>query len=214
MYSVKEIFYSLQGEGAQAGRPAIFCRFTGCNLWNGREQDRMKSVCNFCDTDFIGTDGQNGGKFPKAEDLAEKLASFWPQLIIPNKVAGIPYVVFTGGEPALQLDEKLIEALKARGFEVAIETNGTKVLPRGIDWICVSPKANAELVITSGNELKLVYPQPLALPEKFTHLNFEHFYLQPMGECATNHTQAAIHYCLSHPSWKLSLQTHKITGID
>lgn len=214
MYKVKEIFYSLQGEGAHAGRPAIFCRFTGCNLWNGREQDRAKSVCDFCDTDFIGTDGQNGGKFRTATELANNLASFWPQLIVGNKMAGTPYVIFTGGEPALQLDEALVTALKALGFEIAIETNGTKALPPGIDWICVSPKADAKLLITSGQELKLVFPQTLAPPADFTGLDFEHFYLQPMGETSQNYTQQAISYCLNHPQWSLSLQTHKITGID
>jgi len=214
MYKVKEIFYSLQGEGAHAGRPAIFCRFTGCNLWNGREQDRAKSICDFCDTDFIGTDGQNGGKFRTAAELAAKLISFWPQLIIGNKFAGTPYVIFTGGEPALQLDAALIRALKEHGFEIAIETNGTKTLPEGIDWICVSPKADAKLLITTGQELKLVFPQSLAPPESFTHLDFENFYIQPMGESSQNYTQQAINYCLTHPQWSLSLQTHKITGID
>ena len=214
MYTVKEMFYTLQGEGAQAGRPAVFCRFTGCNLWNGRERDRAKSICDFCDTDFVGTNGQNGGKFSNAEDLATKISSFWPQANVGSKTEGVPYVVFTGGEPALQLDDALIFALKAQSFEIAIETNGTKPLPAGIDWICVSPKSNAEVIIKSGQELKLVYPQLLAMPERFKNLNFEHFYLQPMGETSTNHTQAVIKYCMSHPHWKLSLQTHKIIGID
>lgn len=208
MYSVKEMFYTLQGEGAQAGRPAVFCRFTGCNLWNGREQDREKAICNFCDTDFIGTDGQNGGKFKTATELASKIASFWPT---PE---GIPYVVFTGGEPALQLDTALVNALKDKNFEIAIETNGTKQLAEGIDWICVSPKSNAEVIITQGQELKLVYPQLLAMPERFHSFHFEHYYLQPLDNPTKNHTQDTIAYCMAHPRWKLSLQTHKITGID
>jgi len=214
MYKVKEMFYTLQGEGAQAGRPAVFCRFTGCNLWSGREPDRAKSVCDFCDTDFIGTDGQNGAKFSTALELADKIASFWPTPQPGRSVEGIPYVVFTGGEPALQLDEALTSALKQRNFEIAIETNGTKKLPAGIDWICVSPKADAEVIIESGQELKLVYPQSLAMPQRFEQLNFEHFYLQPMAQHNANHTKATIEYCMAHPRWKLSLQTHKITGID
>lgn len=210
MYSVKEIFYTLQGEGAQAGRPSVFCRFTGCNLWSGREQDREAAVCNFCDTDFIGTDGQNGGKFATAADLAATLKRFWPQ-----NVSGRPYVVCTGGEPALQLDETLVTALHQAGFEIAVETNGTRPLPAGIDWICVSPKADAELVITRGNELKLVFPQSLALPERFEQLQFEHYYLQPMdGPLQSQYTRRVIDYCLAHPQWKLSLQTHKMLGID
>ncbi len=210
MYSVKEVFYTLQGEGAHAGRPAIFCRFTGCNLWSGREEDRAKAVCQFCDTDFIGTDGQNGGKFATAKDLVDHLTAFWPRdTTIP------PYVVCTGGEPALQLDQTLVDALHAAGFIIAIETNGTKPLPQGIDWICVSPKADAEVIITQGNELKLVYPQALALPERFTHMAFEHFYLQPLdGEHAALSLKDCLDYCLRYPQWKLSLQTHKIIGID
>lgn len=210
MYSVKEIFYTLQGEGAQAGRPSIFCRFTGCNLWSGREQDRAAAVCDFCDTDFIGTDGQNGGKFATAEELADTLKRFWPE-----GVAGQPYVVCTGGEPALQLDDELVDALHQAGFEIAIETNGTRPLPTGIDWICVSPKADAELVVVRGHELKLVYPQSLAPPERFEPLQFEHFYLQPMdGPLQNQYTRRCIDYCLAHPQWKLSLQTHKLLGID
>jgi len=210
MYSVKEIFYTLQGEGAQAGRPSIFCRFTGCNLWSGREQDRAAAVCDFCDTDFIGTDGQNGGKFATAEELADTLKRFWPE-----GVAGQPYVVCTGGEPALQLDDELVDALHQAGFEIAIETNGTRPLPTGIDWICVSPKADAELVVVRGHELKLVYPQSLAPPERFESLQFEHFYLQPMdGPLQNQYTRRCIDYCLAHPQWKLSLQTHKLLGID
>lgn len=210
MYSVKEVFYTLQGEGAHAGRPAIFCRFTGCNLWSGREEDRAKAVCQFCDTDFIGTDGQNGGKFATAKDLVDHLTAFWPR---DTKIP--PYVVCTGGEPALQLDQTLVDTLHAAGFIIAIETNGTKPLPQGIDWICVSPKADAEVIITQGNELKLVYPQALALPERFTHMAFEHFYLQPLdGEHAALALKDCLDYCLRYPQWKLSLQTHKIIGID
>ena len=210
MYSVKEIFFSLQGEGAQSGRAAIFCRFTGCNLWSGREQDRSSAVCDFCDTDFIGTDGQNGGKFATADELCKFLRGFWP---IQTNTA--PYVIFTGGEPALQLDQELVDTCHSSGFEIAIETNGTKPLPKGIDWICVSPKADAELVITSGHELKLVYPQPLAQPDSFADLDFEHFYLQPMDSPERKaFTQATVEYCMQHPQWKLSLQNHKVLGID
>ncbi|WP_428034025.1 7-carboxy-7-deazaguanine synthase [Amphritea sp.] len=212
-YSVKEIFYTLQGEGAQAGRPAVFCRFTGCNLWSGREQDRSKAVCDFCDTDFIGTDGQNGGKFKSAEALAQKVKSFWPDT--PEAHQGTPYVVCTGGEPLLQLDAELIEALHQQGFEVAVETNGTLPVPEEVDWICVSPKADAALVQLSGDELKLVYPQPLAQPEQFAQLQFSHFYLQAMdGPLQRMNTQDSIRYCLANPQWKLSLQTHKLLGID
>ncbi|GAA0683750.1 7-carboxy-7-deazaguanine synthase [Marinobacterium maritimum] len=210
MYSVKEIFYTLQGEGAQSGRASVFCRFTGCNLWSGREQDRKGAICDFCDTDFIGTDGQNGGKFSDAEALAERIDSFWPK-----NSAGQRYVVCTGGEPALQLDPPLIEALHARGFEIAIETNGTKPLPAGIDWVCVSPKGSSEVIITEGDELKLVYPQSAAHPERFAQMNFRHFYLQPLDSPLQNsHTRRCIDYCMAHPQWKLSLQTHKLLGID
>jgi 7-carboxy-7-deazaguanine synthase len=210
MYSVKEMFYTLQGEGAQAGRPAVFCRFTGCNLWSGREQDRSSAICDFCDTDFVGTDGQNGGKFATAEALAEAAFALWPD---PAK--GTPYLVCTGGEPALQLDAPLVRAFKAAGFEIAIETNGTRPLPEGIDWICLSPKANTELVVLCGQELKLVYPQLLADPDRFAGLAFENFYLQPLdGPDAGANRQRCIEYCLNHPQWKLSLQTHKILGID
>lgn len=209
MYSIKEIFYSLQGEGAHSGRSAIFCRFTGCNLWSGREQDRDSAVCDFCDTDFIGTDGNNGGKFSDAETLVKFLTRLWPQDTTHR------YVIFTGGEPALQMDAALIEACHAADFEIAIETNGTKPLPDGIDWVCVSPKADTELVITSGDELKLVYPQPLAMPERFESLAFKHFYLQPMdGPLREIHTHDAVQYCMNHPRWKLSLQTHKLLGIE
>ncbi len=210
MYSVKEIFYTLQGEGAQSGRASVFCRFTGCNLWSGREQDRSGSICDFCDTDFVGTDGQNGGKFDDAETLAARIDSFWPE-----NSDGQRYVVCTGGEPALQLDPPLIAALHARGFEIAIETNGTKPLPPGIDWVCVSPKGSSEVIITEGDELKLVYPQSEAQPERFAQLNFRHFYLQPLDSpLQANHTRRCIDYCMAHPQWKLSLQTHKLLGID
>lgn len=208
MYSVKEIFYTLQGEGAHAGRPAVFCRFAGCNLWSGREEDRHKAVCNFCDTDFIGTNGENGGKFADAAALARTILSLWPG------PTGRPYVVFTGGEPALQLDDALISAMHKAGFEIAVETNGTRLLPEGIDWVCVSPKADAELLITQGQELKLVYPQLDAMPERFEQMAFEHFYLQPLDNTSqAENTQAVVHYCLRHPQWKMSLQTHKIVGI-
>jgi 7-carboxy-7-deazaguanine synthase len=206
-YAVKECFYTLQGEGAQAGRPAVFLRFAGCNLWSGREQDRATAVCNFCDTDFVGTDGDGGGKFATPEALAEWVASRWPG-------GGRPYVVCTGGEPLLQLDAAAIDALHAKGFEVAVETNGTQPAPPGLDWICVSPKADAPVLLTRGHELKLVYPQPTALPERFAGLDFQHFFLQPMdGLLKNRNTRAAIDYCLAHPQWRLSLQTHKLLGI-
>lgn len=207
LYKIKEIYYTLQGEGAQTGRPAVFCRFTGCNLWSGREEDRHKAVCKFCDTDFWGTDGKNGGRY-SATELSEKIASLWPG-------GGKPYVVCTGGEPLLQLDEPLIEALHKSGFEVAVETNGTKPAPAGLDWICVSPKAGADVVLTEGHELKLVYPQPGAEPERFQDLSFTHFFLQPMDspEQAAN-IQATVDYCLQHPQWRMSLQTHKVLNID
>jgi len=209
-YAVKEIFYTLQGEGAQAGRASVFCRFAGCNLWSGREQDRADAVCNFCDTDFVGTDGQGGGKFASAEALAEAIASRWPQ-----GQAGKPYVVCTGGEPLLQVDEALIAALHARGFEIAVETNGTQPAPPGLDWICVSPKADAEIVLTRGDELKLVFPQPLARPERFAVLQFQHFFLQPMDSLLQKqHTREAVAYCMAHPQWRLSVQMHKVIGIE
>lgn len=208
MYTVKEIFYTLQGEGRQAGRAAVFCRFSGCNLWSGREEDRSKSVCQFCDTDFVGT-GPDGGKFATAAELAARIASEWPA-----GSGGTPYVVCTGGEPLLQLDSALIDALHAEGFEIAVETNGTIAAPDGIDWICVSPKAGSPLLQTRGNELKLVYPQATQLPETVAHLQFDTFYLQPMDgpELATN-TRAAIAYCMAHPRWRLSVQTHKVVNI-
>jgi len=208
-YAVKEIFYTLQGEGAQAGRPAVFCRFAGCNLWSGREQDRAAAVCQFCDTDFVGTNGVNGGKFDTALALAQAVASHWPK---PH--TGRPFVVCTGGEPLLQVDDALIAALKGRGFEIAVETNGTQPAPPGLDWICVSPKADAELVLTQGHELKLVYPQPKAMPERFTSLKFDHFFLQPMDNLERKrNTEQAVAYCLAHPLWHLSVQTHKYIGI-
>ena len=210
-YAVKEIFYTLQGEGAQAGRPAVFCRFAGCNLWSGREADRESAVCRFCDTDFVGTDGTGGGRFPDAAALAAAVAAQWPE-----GAGGRPYVVCTGGEPLLQLDSPLIEAFHAAGFEIAIETNGTKPVPDGIDWVCVSPKAGSQLVVERGNELKLVFPQaePEARPENFLSLRFDNFFLQPMdGPDRTENLQVTIAYCLANPSWRLSLQTHKIVGI-
>jgi 7-carboxy-7-deazaguanine synthase len=207
-YSVKEIFYTLQGEGARTGRAAVFLRFAGCNLWTGREEDRAGAVCNFCDTDFVGTDGRGGGKFANAEALAEAVGREWP------KGLGKPYVVCTGGEPLLQLDDGLVRALHGRGFEIAIETNGTRLAPPGIDWVCVSPKAGAGLALNSGNELKLIYPQKGAAPERFERLAFSHFFLQPMdGSALAENTAAAAAYCLAHPQWRLSLQTHKLIGI-
>ena len=206
-YSVKEIFLTLQGEGGQAGRAAVFCRFAGCNLWSGLERDRATAVCQFCDTDFIGTDGPGGGKFATAEALAQAVAAQWPG-------GARPYVVCTGGEPLLQLDEAAIAALHAKGFEIGIETNGTQTPPPGIDWICVSPKAGSTLVLTRGNELKLIYPQPGAEPVRYAGLAFENFFLQPMDNPARDaNTAAATAYCLAHPRWRLSLQTHKLIGI-
>lgn len=219
MYRVKEAFYTLQGEGAQAGRAAVFCRFSKCNLWNGRERDRAKAVCNFCDTDFVGTDGQNGGVFETAEALAAHIQSLWPS------GSGRPYVVCTGGEPLLQLDATLIAALHRAGFEVGVETNGTLPAPPGIDWLCVSPKADAEVVITKCNELKLVYPQPLAMPERFLEaIQADHYFLSPMASPSLpeqaedavkqSNTRKATDYCLANPQWRLTLQMHKIIGID
>jgi 7-carboxy-7-deazaguanine synthase (Cx14CxxC type) len=208
-YSVKEIFYTLQGEGAQSGRPAVFCRFAGCNLWTGRESDRSKAICQFCDTDFVGTDGERGGKFADADSLAAVIDSLWPQSYGASK-----YVVFTGGEPLLQLDATLIEAMHARGFEVAIETNGTLPVPAGVDWICVSPKMGAELVVHEGNELKVVIPQLDQSLQTYEALAFDHFYVQPMdGPDVERNTKAAIETCKRHPKWKLSLQTHKLLHI-
>ena len=210
-YSVKEIFYTLQGEGANTGRAAVFCRFAGCNLWTGRDEDRHKAICRFCDTDFIGTDGEGGGRFATAGELAQKVLEVWQPK--ENKLIR-PLVVCTGGEPLLQLDEELIKELHKFGFEIAIETNGTKTAPNGIDWICVSPKANAELILRSGNELKLVYPQAENSPEEFEHLDFKYFFLQPMdNENRQINTLLAVEYCKRNPRWKLNLQTHKIIGI-
>jgi len=208
-YSIKEIFYTLQGEGANAGRPAVFCRFAGCNLWSGREEDRATAVCRFCDTDFVGTQGDGGGKFASAEVLADAIAARWPSPAHDRR-----FVVLTGGEPLLQVDEALVQALHACGFSVAVETNGTQVPPPGIDWLCMSPKAGAATVVQSGQELKLVFPQDGLDPAQFTGLDFDHFYLQPMdGPLARENTQQAIAYCQAHPRWNLSVQTHKVIGI-
>lgn len=208
-YSVKEIFYTLQGEGANVGRPAVFCRFSGCNLWTGMEMDRDTAICQFCDTEFVGTDGTDGGKFSNARGLATAVDGHWPE-----HTKGKKFVVCTGGEPLLQLDSVLVVALHEAGFEIAIETNGTLPTPDGIDWICVSPKAGSELVLLKGSELKLVYPQERARPEQYRNLEFEHRFLQPMaGPDLERNTRKAIAYCLSNPSWRLSIQTHKITGI-
>lgn len=211
MYAVKEIFYTLQGEGANAGRPAVFCRFAGCNLWTGREADREAAICRFCDTEFVGTEGPGGGKFSTPRELAAAVAAAWPGSSDPRARR---LVVCTGGEPLLQLDPPLLEALHAAGFEVAVETNGTIQPPRGIDWLCLSPKADAELVVRRGDELKLVYPQERGEPERYRHLEFRHFFLQPMdGPERIRNTRLALEYCLAHPEWRLSLQTHKILGI-
>jgi 7-carboxy-7-deazaguanine synthase (Cx14CxxC type) len=208
-YKVKEIFYTLQGEGAHAGRPAVFCRFSLCNLWTGREEDRSRAVCQFCDTDFVGTDGPGGGRFANAEQLASAVAAAWPEASHDHRM-----VVCTGGEPLLQLDAAAVEALHAQGFYVAVETNGTRVPPAGIDWLCVSPKIGADLVVTTGSELKLVFPQHGGDPAQFEHLDFSHFRLQPMdGSTVRENTASAVDYCLKHPRWQLSLQTHKYLGI-
>ena len=210
-YSVKEIFYTLQGEGTNSGRPAVFCRFSGCNLWSGLEKDRAAALCQFCDTDFVGIDGPGGGRFSSADDLARAVAAAWPS---DSDDSGLPLVVCTGGEPLLQLDEELVQAFHTHGFEVAIETNGTKLPPPGIDWICVSPKNGAALLLEAGNELKLVFPQRGAEPDRFSHLKFQHFFLQPMdGPERDKNTQLSLRYCLEHPRWRLSLQTHKLLGI-
>ena len=208
MYTVKEIFYTLQGEGANAGSAAVFCRFAGCNLWSGREHDRVLATCQFCDTDFVGTDGPGGGKFATAENLADAVLAEWtggPE----NRL-----VVLTGGEPALQVDAALVDALHAKGFRIAIETNGTLTLPSGLDWVCVSPKAGTTIVQTKGHELKLVYPQPGLMPDSVGVLSFTHRFLQPMdGPKLAENTDAAVRFCKSHPEWRLSLQTHKLIGI-
>lgn len=210
-YSVKEIFYTLQGEGLQAGMPAVFCRFAGCNLWSGREQDRPVAVCQFCDTDFVGTDGIGGGKFEQANALADRIESLWPS---PDPAHRL--VVLTGGEPLLQVDGPLIDALHRRGFRIAVETNGTVAAPAGIDWVCVSPKAGASLVQRTGQEIKLVFPQPLLMPHDLPleKLVFDHYLLQPMdGPNQASNTKAAIAYCQANPRWRLSVQTHKMVGI-
>ena len=208
-YSVKEIFYTLQGEGANAGHPAVFCRFAGCNLWSGREEDRQSATCRFCDTDFVGTDGTAGGKYTTPEALAQAIADHWPVAAHTHRL-----VVITGGEPLLQLDTPLINALHQHGFRIAVETNGTVLPPPGIDWLCVSPKLGSEMVVQAGQELKLVYPQTGGDPDQFAHLAFDNFYLQPMDGPEQNaNTQTAIAYCHAHPQWKLSLQTHKMIGI-
>jgi len=207
-YSVKEIYLTLQGEGRHTGRPAVFCRFAGCNLWSGREEDRADAQCRFCDTEFVGTEGPGGGVFERAEKLAQAVAAKWPHN------GARPFVVCTGGEPLLQLDEPLIEALHAEGFEVAVETNGTLSVPDAIDWVTVSPKAGTDLAQVTGDELKLVYPQAGAEPQQFEGLDFHHFMLQPMdGDKRAENTQKALAYCLAHPRWQLSLQAHKIIGI-
>ena len=210
-YAVKEIFFTLQGEGANTGRPAVFCRFAGCNLWTGREADRADATCTFCDTDFVGVDGPGGGKFVSADDLARAVAEQWPAHV---SARARKLVVCTGGEPLLQMDADIVRALHANGFEIAIETNGTQMPPEGIDWICVSPKVGAPLVLASGNELKLVYPQPGGEPERYADLDFEQFFLQPLdGLDRERNTELALAYCLSHPQWRLSIQTHKLLGI-
>ena len=210
MYTIKEIFYTLQGEGANAGRPAVFCRFSGCNLWSGREADRADAVCTFCDTDFVGV-GPDGGRFATAHALADAVSARWPW---SASSGARPLVVCTGGEPLLPLDDAAVAALHAAGFEVAVETNGTRLAPTGLDWICVSPKSTAPLVLTSGNELKLVFPQADAPPDRFESLAFDHFYLQPMdGPVVDANTRQAVAYCLAHPRWRLSVQTHKALGI-
>ncbi len=207
-YMVKEMYYTLQGEGANTGRPAVFCRFAGCNLWTGREQDRATAVCQFCDTDFVGTDGPGGGRFRSVAALVSRVKNMWPG-------GGRPFVVFTGGEPLLQLDSILVDALHEVGFEVAVETNGTLPSPGEVDWVCVSPKANSEVVLRSGDELKLVFPQEGTDPEQFYDWEFTHFYLQPMdGPRLQRNTELAVEYCLGHPQWQLSLQTHKFVGIS
>jgi 7-carboxy-7-deazaguanine synthase len=209
-YSVKEIYFTLQGEGVQSGRPAVFCRFSGCNLWTGLEKDRDKAVCRFCDTEFVGTDGPGGGKFATPTALAATVAAIW----VAEAEEGVPYVVCTGGEPLLQLDEELITAFKEEGFEVGVETNGTIAAPEGLDWICVSPKVDAQLVQKTGDELKLVYPQEGGAPERFAGLTFNHFLLQPMdGTERDSNTALAVDYCNANPQWKVSVQTHKLVGL-
>ena len=217
-YAVKELFYTLQGEGAQAGRAAVFCRFSGCNLWSGREADRAEAACRFCDTDFVGTDGQNGGRFGEAEALADAIARAWvgdTHGVGAGGRGAEPFVVFTGGEPLLQLDEALLAAVHARGFSCAVETNGTRPVPAGVDWVCVSPKSGAPLVVEAGDELKLVFPQERIDPAGLAGFAFTHFWLQPMdGPARQANTRAAVAYCLANPRWRFSLQMHKVIGID
>ncbi len=208
-YTVKELFYTLQGEGHQSGRASVFCRFSGCNLWSGLEKDRHKTVCPFCDTDFVGTDGEGGGKFASASQLAEQIRKTWP-----DNTEGVPYVVFTGGEPLLQLDSELIDALHKAGFEIAVETNGTIKAPSGIDWLCVSPKQLDKLEQRSGDEVKLLFPRDELSPEQFADLDFNYFYLQAVDEAGqADNQQAVVNYCLQHPQWRVSLQAHKILGL-
>jgi 7-carboxy-7-deazaguanine synthase len=208
-YAVKEIFYTLQGEGRNAGRAAVFCRFAGCNLWSGREEDRASATCNFCDTDFVGTDGLGGGRFRSGAELTRAIGEFWPE-----GAGGQRLVVLTGGEPLLQVDADLLDSLHAEEFEIAVETNGTIAIPAGLDWVCVSPKANTVLAVTSGDEMKLVFPQPGVDPAQFESLKFAHFLLSPLdGPLRQENTRAAVSYCLQHPQWRLSLQTHKFLGI-
>ncbi|NVJ97398.1 MAG: 7-carboxy-7-deazaguanine synthase [Alphaproteobacteria bacterium] len=209
VYTVKEMFYTLQGEGGQAGRPAVFCRFAGCNLWTGLERDRAKAICQFCDTDFVGTDGENGGKFKTAEELAAAVKALWA-----GDAGGKPLVVCTGGEPLLQLDDAAVKAFHEAGFEIAVESNGTVMPPEGIDWLCISPKIGSEMIVTKGQELKLVYPQAGGEPAQFEHLDFDHFFLQPMDcDVQAENTVKAVDYCKAHPRWRLSLQTHKFIDI-
>lgn len=210
-YAVHEVFFTVQGEGANVGRPAVFCRFAGCNLWSGREEERASAVCRFCDTAFFGVDGTGGGMFGSAQELAGAIRDAWPTDTAKNRR---PLVVFTGGEPALQLDRALVHGIQTKGFEVAIETNGMLPLPAGIDWICVSPKAGTDLAVRQGNELKLVYPQRGAEPERYAGLEFEHFFLQPMdGPAIRENTRSVVEYCLAHPPWRVGLQAHKLLGI-
>jgi len=210
-YTVKEIYYTLQGEGYMTGRPAVFLRFSGCNLWSGHERDRASAICQFCDTDFVGMDGEGGGRFKTSTELADEVCAAWPK---EGSKRAKPYVVCTGGEPLLQLSSGLIRGLHSRGFEVAVETNGTLIPPKGLDWICVSPKAGAPLLLQKGHEIKLVFPQQNAMPEKFKSMEFEHFFLQPMdGPDLEANTRAALAYCLQHPQWRLSIQTHKVLDI-
>ncbi len=221
MYRVKEMFYSLQGEGARAGRAAVFCRFSKCNLWNGREDSRANAICNFCDTDILGTDGQNGGEFDTAQSLSSTILAMWPKVGVSENSK--PYVIFTGGEPLLQLDDALIHHMHEQGFEVAIESNGTLPLPDNVDWVCLSPKADAKVVFDYCDELKLVYPQEKARPEHFENFTASHFFLSPMADPLIRfgndpkkktNTQKALDYCLQHPQWRLTLQLHKLLGID